>query len=155
MVSRAPATQMVRRLQSLTVASLHLKSVVQLLLLIRSIPLNANWTQSSWLMRLSLPQWSSPQARPSDPQRFYDECDDAETQDSEEVLGTLACHKRKVSKRPSLEISDFRVIMLRLLVHFAKQTWPAVTGATEHDTNDNVTTETENTFHTAHMNTDT
>ena len=28
-------------------------------------------------------------------------------------------------------------------------------GDTEHDTNDNVTTQTQNTFNTAHMNTDT
>ena len=35
-------------------------------------------------------------------------------------------------------------------------TWPSrLRGETEHDTNDNVTTKTQNTFNTAHMNTDT
>ena len=32
---------------------------------------------------------------------------------------------------------------------------PVLSGETEHDTNDNVTTKTLNTFNTAHMNTDT
>ena len=43
------------------------------------------------------------------------EYDDDATQDITEVLKSLACHWRKAWKRSSVELSDFREIMLRTL----------------------------------------
>ena len=47
---------------------------------------------------------------------IYDECDDDATQDIAEVLKTLACHWRKVWKRPNPELSDLRETL--------QHTWP-------------------------------
>ena len=46
---------------------------------------------------------------------IYDECDDDATQNIAEVLETLACHWRKVWKRPSPELSDLRETLQRTL----------------------------------------
>ena len=69
------------------------------------------------------------QARPSD-YNICDECDDDAIKDIAEVLETLACHWRRVWKRPSLEMSDFLGIMLRARgPHRETQTCPKVSGA--------------------------
>ena len=61
---------------------------------------------------------------------IYDECDDDATQNIAEVLETLACHWRKVWKRPSPELSDLRETLQRTLGPAREiQKWSAVSGA--------------------------
>ena len=61
---------------------------------------------------------------------IYDECDDDATQNIAEVLETLACHCRKVWKRPSPELSDLRETLQRTLGPAREiQKWSAVSGA--------------------------
>ena len=61
---------------------------------------------------------------------IYDECDDDATQNIAEVLETLACHWRKVWKRPSPELSDLRETLQHTLGPAREiQKWSAVSGA--------------------------
>ena len=57
--------------------------------------------------------------------------------DDHRIKSDYKCVNYKIQKERNL----YLVLLLR--------------GETEHDTNDNVTTKTQNTFNTAHMNTDT
>ena len=58
-----------------------------------------------------------------------DECDDDATQDIAEVLETLACHWRKVWRRPGPELTDLRETLQQTLGPTREiQTWSAVSG---------------------------